>query len=161
MISLEWQQLLTHAVGFLLMLWVLKKFAWHPLLNLMDERRNKIKDEFERIDTEKAETEKIKADYDGKLKNIDAERRQKIAEAVNEANKMASDIKMSAQEEARGIINRTNEQLERDVAKAKVQLKEEMVSITLSAAQKILREKLDEAKERQLIGQFIDNIEKA
>ena len=143
------------------MLWVLKKFAWHPLLNLMDERRNKIKDEFERIDTEKAETEKIKADYDGKLKNIDAERRQKIAEAVNEANKMASDIKMSAQEEARGIINRTNEQLERDVAKAKVQLKEEMVSITLSAAQKILREKLDEAKERQLIGQFIDNIEKA
>ncbi len=161
MISLEWQQLLTHAVGFLLMLWVLKKFAWHPLLNLMDERRNKIKDEFERIDTEKAETEKIRADYEGKLKNIDAERRQKIAEAVNEANKMASDIKIGAQEEARGIINRTNEQLVRDVAKAKVQLKEEMITITLTAAQKILREKLDDAKERQLIGQFIDNIEKA
>ncbi len=161
MISLEWQQLLTHALGFLLMLWVLKKFAWHPLLNLMDERRNKIKDEFERIDTEKAETEKIKAGYEGKLKNIDAERRQKIAEAVNEANKMASDIKINAQEEARGIINRTNEQLVRDVAKAKVQLKEEMITITLTAAQNILREKLDEAKERQLIGQFIDNIEKA
>lgn len=161
MISLEWQQLLTHALGFLLTLWVLKKFAWGPLLNLMDERRNKIKGEFDRIESEKAATEKIKADYDNKLKNIEAERRQKIAEAVHEANKMASDIKMHAQEDARGIINRTNEQLERDIAKAKVQLKEEMVTITLMAAQKILHEKLDDAKERQLIGKFIDSIEKA
>lgn len=161
MISLEWQQLLTHALGFLLTLWVLKKFAWKPLLGLMEERRTKIKDEFDKIETDKAEAEDLKADYEGKLKNIEAERRQKLAEAVNEANKMASDIKMGAQEEARSIINRTNEQLDRDVAKAKVHLKEEMVTITLTAAQKILQEKLDDAKERQLIGQFIDNIEKA
>jgi len=161
MISLEWQQLLTHALGFLLMLWVLKKFAWGPLLNLMEERRQKIKDEFDKIDTEKLVAENLKADYEGKLKDIDAERRQKIAEAVNDANKMASDIKIKAQEEARGIIGRTNEQLDRDVAKAKVQLKEDMVDITLIAAEKILHEKLDDAKERQMINSFIDNIEKA
>jgi F0F1-type ATP synthase membrane subunit b/b' len=47
------------------------------------------------------------------------------------------------------------------VAAAKVQLKEDMVSITLSAAEKILHEKLDIQKERELIGKFIDNIEKA
>ena len=47
------------------------------------------------------------------------------------------------------------------MAKAKVQLKEEMVSITLLAAEKILHEKLDEPKERELIGRFIDNVEKA
>ena len=74
---------------------------------------------------------------------------------------MASDIKVSAQEEAKGMINRTNEQLERDIAKAKVQLKEDMVSITLAAAEKILHEKLDEPKERELIGKFIDSVEKA
>ena len=142
------------------MLWVLKKFAWGPLLNLMDERRQKIKDEFDRIDAEKVEADKLKAGYEDKLRNIDAERRQKIAEAVNDANEMASDIRIKAQEEARGIINRTNEQLERDVARAKVQLKEDMVNITVLAAEKILHEKLDEAKERQMIGKFIDSIEK-
>jgi len=68
---------------------------------------------------------------------------------------------MSAQEEARGIVTRTNEQLQRDIASAKVQLKEDMVSITLSAAEKILHEKLDASKERQLISGFIDGIEKA
>ncbi len=161
MISLEWQQILTHALGFLIALWILKKYAWGPLLNMLDERRQKIEGEFKRIDDEKAEADKLKAEYENKLKNIEAERRQKIAEAVNEANKMASDIKTGAQEDARNMVNRTNEQLKRDVSIAKVQLKEDMVNITIRAAEKILHEKLGEAKERELIGKFIDGIEKA
>jgi F-type H+-transporting ATPase subunit b len=143
------------------MLWILRRYAWKPLLGLIDERRQKIIDEFKEIDDKNAEADKFKAEYADKLKNIEAERRQKIAEAVNEANKLASDIKISAQEEARGIITRTNEQLGRDVAKAKIALKEEMVAITLSAAEKILHEKLDEAKEREMIGRFIEEVEKA
>jgi F-type H+-transporting ATPase subunit b len=159
--NIEIAQVITHIIGFLVTVWLLKKFAWKPLLSMMEQRRQKIVDEFKKIDDGKEEAEKLKANYEGKLKNIDAERRQKIADAVNEANKMASGIKINAQEEARGIISRTAEQLERDVAKAKVQLKEEMVSITLSATEKILHEKLDEPKERELIGRFIDNVEKA
>ncbi len=161
MISLEWQQLLTHTLGFLITLWVLKKFAWGPLLGLLEERRQKIADEFANIDSEKEATGKLKAEYENKLKNIEAERRQKIAEAANEANKLSSDIKTSAQEEARNIVNRSKEQLARDISSAKVQLKEDMVSITMAAAEKILHEKLDAAKERQLISGFIDGIEKA
>ena len=130
-------------------------------MGLLEERRQKIADEFATIDSEKEATEKLKEEYEHKLKNIEAERRLKIAEAANEANKLSSDIKMSAQEEAREIVNRTTEQLERDVASAKVQLKEDMVSITLAAAEKILHEKLDDAKERQLVSGFIDGIEKA
>ena len=154
-------QIVTHIVGFLIVVFLLKKFAWKPLLAMMDERRQKIVDSFKEIDDKNLEADKLKADYEDKLKNIDAERRQKIAEAVNEANKIASDIKISAQADAKKMIDRTNEQLQRDVAQAKIQLKEEMVSITLSAAEKILHEKLDEAKERELIGKFIDSVEKA
>ncbi|MFH2036048.1 MAG: F0F1 ATP synthase subunit B [Candidatus Zixiibacteriota bacterium] len=160
-ITLEWQKMLTHAVGFLIFFWVMKKFAWGPLLSLLDERRQKIVSSFQDIDDKNAEADKLKGEYEDKLKNIEVERRQKIAEAVNEANKMASDIKITAQEEARAIVNKTNEQLERDVAKAKIQLKEEMVSITLAAAEKILHEKLDAKKDRELIGKFIDSVEKA
>ena len=64
MISLEWQQLLTHAVGFLITLWILKKFAWGPLLGLMEERRNRIVDEFKRIDDEKAKVAQQAAAYE-------------------------------------------------------------------------------------------------
>lgn len=160
-IKLIWQELLTHAVGFIIFFWVLKKFAWGPLLSLLDERRQKIKDSFNEIDEKNAEADKLKSDYEDKLKNIETERRQKITEAVNEANKLASDIKIAAQEESKKMIDRTNEQLQRDIAQAKIQLKEDMVKITLSAAEKILHEKLDENKERELIGKFIDSVEKA
>jgi len=159
--SIEISQLITHAIGFLITVWLLKRFAWKPLISMMEERRQKIIGEFQKIDDEKAAAEKLKAEYNDKLKDIDAERRQKIAEAVNEASKIASDIQVEAQEKAHKMITDTNEKLTRDVARAKVQLKEEMISITLTAAEKILHEKLDEKKDRELIGRFIDNIEKA
>ena len=49
----ELQQVLTHTVGFLITVWVLKRFAWGPLLGMMEERRNKIVGEFQKIEEEK------------------------------------------------------------------------------------------------------------
>lgn len=157
----ELPQLITHAVGFLITLWVLKKFAWGPLLSLMEERRNKIASEFKNIDEEKTKAAELTAEYEAKLKDIDAERREKLLEAVNEGKKIADEIKLAAQEEAKKASAKAKDELERDVAKAKVQLKDDMVSMTISAAEKLLKEKLDDAKHRELIGGFIDNVEKA
>ncbi len=69
-ITLEWQKMLTHAVGFIIFFWVMKKFAWGPLLNLLDERRQKIADSFKEIDDKGAATDKLKGEYEDKLKNI-------------------------------------------------------------------------------------------
>ena len=54
--DLQWQLLVTHIVGFLITLWILKKFAWRPLLGIMEERRNRIKEEFDKSDKEKENT---------------------------------------------------------------------------------------------------------
>ena len=159
--DIQWQLLITHVVGFLITLWILKKYAWKPLLGIMEERRNRIKDEFDKIDKEKEDVSRLTAEYQEKLKGIEAERRAKIIEAVNEGKKMAEEIKASAREEGKQIQARARADLERDVAKAKVQLKDEMITITMTAAEKIINEKLDDEKHRQLIGSFIDNMEKA
>ena len=159
--DIQWQLLITHVVGFLITLWILKKYAWKPILGIMEERRNRIKDEFDKIDKEKEDVSRLTAEYQEKLKGIEAERRAKIIEAVNEGKKMAEEIKASAREEGKQIQARARADLERDVAKAKVQLKDEMITITMTAAEKIINEKLDDEKHRQLIGSFIDNMEKA
>ena len=96
MIDLQWQQILTHAVGFLIALWVLKKFAWKPLLSLMEERRNKIVEEFNEIDNEKAKVAELTAEYEAKLRDIESERRAKLVEAVDEGKKLAAEIKAKA-----------------------------------------------------------------
>lgn len=159
--DIQLQQIITHAVGFLITLWILKKFAWGPLLAMIEERRTKIAGEFQKIEDDKAEVEKLAADYEGKLKDIDNERRAKIVEAVNEGKKMAEQIKRTAHDDAHKIGEKAKADLAQDVAKAKVQLKEDMVALTMTAAEKIIREKLDDAKHRELIGRFIDNVERA
>ncbi len=156
-----WQQALTHAVGFLITVWILKRFAWGPLLSLLEERRNKIAAEFKHIEEEKEKVNQLTAEYENKLKEIDAERRAKLVEAVNEGKKIAEEIKLAAREEAREITKKAKADLAREVDKAKVQLKDEMIAITMAAVEKIINEKLDDKKHRELIGSFIENVEKA
>jgi F-type H+-transporting ATPase subunit b len=159
--NLEWQQLLTHALGFLITLWILKRFAWKPLLALMEDRRNRIIDEFKKIDDEKARVAEQKAQYEARLREIDNERRAKLVEAVDEGKKVAAEIRAHAQDEVKELHSKAKAELERDVAKARVQLRDQMISITMTAAEKLIHEKLDDAKQRELIGKYIAEVEKA
>jgi F-type H+-transporting ATPase subunit b len=159
--DLQWQQLLTHLVGFVITVWILKRYAWGPLLAIMEERRNKIKQEFDDIEVEKTKVSELTAQYEARLKDIDAERRAKLVEGVNEGKKIAKEIEAEARVDALRTSEKARAELERDVAKAKVQLKNDMVAMTISAAEKIINEKLDDPKHRELIGDFIDNVEKA
>lgn len=152
-------QFITHAIGFIITVLILKKYAWGPLLDLLDERRNKIKGEFEKIEEGHAEVEKLTSEYQAKLDEIDTERRATITQAVNEGKKIAEEIKASAHEDAKKITEKAKSEIERDVAKAKVQLKDDMVEITIAAATKIINEKLDDDKHRQLIANFIEGVE--
>jgi F-type H+-transporting ATPase subunit b len=159
--SLEWQQIVTHSIGFLITFFILRHFAWQPLLKLMEDRRNKIVNEFQQIDDEKVKVAKQAADYEARMKEIDAERRAKIVEAVEEGKKVASDIKATAQNEVKELHTKAKAELEREVAKAKVQLKDEMIAITMSAAEKVVREKMNDQKHRELIGKYIEEVQKA
>jgi F-type H+-transporting ATPase subunit b len=157
----KWQMLLTHAVGFLIALWILKKFAWQPILNILEERRQKIQSDFDEAAEDRKKSEKLLADYEEKLKEIDAEARKKIQEAVREGQQVATEIKDSARQESRELIEKAKSELQRDVEKAKVQLKEDLVKMTIGATEKLILERLDEQKHRQLITNFIDDVEKA
>lgn len=158
--EIHWDIFITHTIGFLVTLWILKKFAWGPLLGLLDERREKIKSEFQKIEDDRADVEKLTAEYEAKLREIENERRAALTEAINEGKKVAEEIKVTAHKEATQIVEKAKSELDRDVAKAKVQLKNDMVAMTLNAAGKIIDEKLDDDKHRQLISNFIDSVEK-
>jgi F-type H+-transporting ATPase subunit b len=159
--DIQLQQILTHALGFLIVLWLLKRYAWKPLLALMEERRTRIADEFKKIEQQHTKVDELTAEYHGKLKEIDAERRVKLVEAVNEGKKIAEEIKVAARDEARDITAKAKADAEREVSKAKVQLKNDMIAMTLTAVERLIKERLDDSKHRELIGSFIDNVEKA
>jgi len=159
--EIDLKLILTHILGFVITVWILAKFAWKPILRILQDRREKIKSEFDHIETDKAALAKTVEGYEVKLKEIDSLARQKLAEAVNEGHKMAAEIREQGRHEAKEIINRAKAELERDVQKARAALKEDMIRMTIAAAEKIISTELDDADHRRLVAGFLDRVEKA
>lgn len=158
--NLEIGQVITQIIGFLIALFILKRFAWKPLLGILEERRTKIKSEFEKIDGEKEAVKKLTSEYEARLKDIEGLARQKILEAAKDGQQMANQVKENARQEALEIMGRSRDEIQREVEKAKVQLKNDLVNLSLRAAEKIIQEKLDKEKDRKLIADFIEGLEK-
>ena len=151
-------QLVTHIIGFLIVFWILKKFAWRPLLNVMDERRNKITSELEKIEEMNREAEKRREEYESRIRSIEGEARERINAAVNEGRQVASEIQDNARKDAEKIREKARATIEIEVAKARQELREEVVQLTLLATEKIIHEHLDEDKHRRLITEFVDHL---
>lgn len=158
--NLSIQEILTQAGAFLLLVFVLKKMAWKPLLKLLDDRRNKIAGEFEKIDHTKSEVEKLKQDYEHARSHIEEEARAKIQQAIDEGKTISKELQETARKESRMILEKAKEDIQLEVAKAKVTLRHEIADLTLAATERILNEKLDEAKDKELILGVIENLEK-
>src|SRR4051794_40652995 len=109
--DLDTKQIISQIIAFLIMLWILKRFAWKPLLQIMEERRQHIKAEFEAIDQQKLDIKKLQAEYAATLKGIDAEARARLQEGVNEGRKIAQEIQQSARLQSQEIIKKAHDEI--------------------------------------------------
>jgi len=149
---------ITQIIGFLLMVWILRRYAWGPVLGMLEARRQKIAGEFAAADRAKAEANELKTRYEQELRGIEAQARQRLQEAVVEGQHVAAEIKTQAQREAAQRLERAADEIAREREKAKELLKEQMVALAVRAAEKILRQKLDDQGQRKLAGEFIDEV---
>ena len=154
--NLEIQQILTQAIGFLVLLFILKKIAWKPLLSLLDERREKISSEFRNIEQTKSELSRLEQDYKARLAEIEAQARQKIQEAIAEGQRIAVEVQEKAREEGKNILNKAKDNIELEIAKARVELRNQVASLAIRAAEKVIKEELSEERHKRLVTEFID-----
>ncbi len=158
--NLSVQEILTQAVAFILLVWVLKKMAWKPLLKLLDERREKIRTGFEEIGRTKKELEQLKTDYERARAHIEDEARQKLQQAIDEGKHVARELQEGSRREARAVLEKAKEDISLEVAKAKVTLRNEIADLTLRATERLIQEKLDETKDKEIVLDFIEDLEK-
>jgi F-type H+-transporting ATPase subunit b len=152
------RQVATQILGFLLLLWGLRKWAWGPVLGMLEARRQKIAGAFEEADRKKAEALDLKARYEQDLRGIEAQARQRIQQAVAEGQQVAAEIKAQAHAEAQQRVARAEDEIGREREKAKELLKEQIISLAVRSAEKILRQNLDDQAQRKLAAEFIDEV---
>jgi F-type H+-transporting ATPase subunit b len=156
MLSIDTSQVIMQIVSFLMILWVMKRFGWKPLLDTMQARKDTIHAEFDAIALKHDEADQLLLEYQTKLKEIEKEARFKIQEAIIEGRKIGAQIEREAEEKAREILEKTKSEVVMEVAEAKVQLKEDIANFIVGTTEKILHEKLDDNEQSKLIARFID-----
>ena len=149
---------LTHLAGFLLFIWVIKRFAVGPVMRVLDERREKIAGHFDQIEAAEKRVAALKDEYEKRIEGIDEEAHRRMTEEVNRGRRIAEEIAENARREAANIIESARANIQIQIAQARVQIKDEVIALTLAAAEKLIRERLDTAKHREMIGAFIDEL---
>ena len=161
MMNLDFQQILTQAVGFLILLGLLKLFFWKPVLALLDQRKEKIASELKHIEDSKAELAKLKAEYEARIAAIEEIGRQKIKEAVEEGKRITGELKAKAEEQSRQIIESGRENINQELLKTKQELKSHIVDLALRVTESIILEKLTADHDKKLVEDFLAEIDKA
>ena len=154
--NLEWGQIVTQMIGFLIAVLLLKKYAWNKLLGVLEERRQKIASSFQKIEATQNEVAALKVKYDKELEKIDDLCRLNIQEAAKQANEMAAEIREEARKEAVTMREKAKEDIEREIDKANAALRDQIVDTVIAATEKVIHERLDAEKHGQLIKTFIN-----
>jgi F-type H+-transporting ATPase subunit b len=149
---------LTHLVAFLCFIFLLNYFAVKPILRLLDERREKIATQFDQIANSEKRVTALREDYEKRLRDIDDEARKRVLEEINKGKRVAEEIAEKARADAAEAIEKAKTTVQIQVDKARVELKEEVITLALAAAERLIHERLDDAKHRELVGAFIQEL---
>jgi F-type H+-transporting ATPase subunit b len=147
-------------VTFVVLAAVLAKFAWKPMLKMLGEREEKIRNSLEQADKARAEAAEMMKQNEKNLAHAEAEYQKMIREGKSLAEKLKDDIVAKAHQQAEQELARAGEEIQRNLESAKQQLRSEVADLAIQAAEKILDETLDETKQKKLVDKFINQLPK-
>ena len=147
-------------VTVLLLVLLLSKFAWKPILSVLKQREDAIKDSLEQADKAKEEAKKILAENQNNLAKAEEESKKIIEQSRQFAENLKEQILKESKEQAQKLIADAAEEIERKKNAAFDELKNQIADISIKAAEKILKENLDAEKNKKLVDKYISDISK-
>jgi F-type H+-transporting ATPase subunit b len=149
-----WQSVL-----FIILLVILKKYAWGPILNSVEEREEGIRSAIDEAKAAKEEMAQLKASNEDLLKEARIEREAMLQEARAIKDKIVGDASNTAKEEAAQIITAAKATIESEKQKAMVEIKNQVAELSIEVASLILKENLSsDAKQSELAEKYVKEL---
>ena len=143
-------------VGLVLLL---KKYAWKPILDTINERESSIKDALSAAAAAREEMENLQADNQRILKEARAERDTLLKEARTSSNQIVEQAKAEAKKEADKIMQQTQEAIANEKAAAVEDLKRQVAGFSIEIAEQVLKSELEsESKQKQLVEKLLSDV---
>ena len=159
-VIISWE-LLFQIVNTIILFVVLKKILFKPVLNIIDARENGIKEAIATGEQAKNEGLALKAEYEQKLSLAKNEGQEIIKQATLRAEQKSDEIISIAKEEANSLKERANKDIAQERQKVMNELKNDISSIAILAASKVIEEDIDQSKHEEMINKFIEEVGEA
>jgi F-type H+-transporting ATPase subunit b len=148
--------LITQIINFAILLFLLQRFLYRPVLNMLAERRERIREGLAEAERVRAEAEEQRKKYEEELAQQRQESQERIQKAMQASEEAREEIIAEARKEAEQIKQRAREEIEYERRQALEQLRTQVADLSILAAKRILDGAIDEKTQRQLIQSFID-----
>lgn len=145
-------------INFLILVFLLKKFAYKPVLNMLDERKRSIEESLSRAEKARDEAERMQKEYEAQLAQAREEAQRIIEQATKLGEQMKEEILANAQAEASKAIQRAQEEIAREREKAVAALREEVANLAVLAAGKVLGRAISVEDHEKMIKEFIAEV---
>ncbi|WP_153126351.1 F0F1 ATP synthase subunit B [Peribacillus tepidiphilus] len=140
---------------FIILLALLKKFAWGPLMGIMKQREEHIANEIEAAEKSRVEAAKYLEEQRELLKQSRVEAQGLIENAKKHGEEQREEIIMSARAEAERIKEAAKREIEQEKEKAVAALREQVASLSVMIASKVIEKELTEADQEKLINEYL------
>lgn len=159
--SVDTTMLVATLVAFAVFAAILAKFAWGPLLQVIDDREKTIREQVDSAEKAAAESKATLAQHQELLRGAGRDRDEILARAAKDAEAVRAELQARARADAEQIVARAREQMQREKEQAVAELRSQVADIAVEAASRIVKSSLSEDAQRKLVDDYIKELPRA
>ena len=145
-------------ITFIILLLILKKVAWKPILTALDKRESDIRESLAQAEKAKEDAKKILEENQANLAKAEEESKKIIDQSRTYAESLKEQLIKESKEQAKKIVDDASSEIQRKKDAAFEELKGQIAEIAVNAAEKIIRESLDAQKSKQVIDKYLNDV---
>lgn len=146
--------------NFLLLVYLLKKFAWGPVIGALEKREAQIESDKQTAAQARESAEKLKKELDDRLAQITDEAAKKMAAAVKTGETQRDQLLAEAKQQAQRLLEQAKAQIEAEKNKALADVRGEIASISLLAASRVVERQVTDATADQIVENVLEEVTK-
>jgi F-type H+-transporting ATPase subunit b len=155
-LGLNTRDFIWHTINFIVLIVLLSRFLYRPIVGMLDERTRRIQESLEAAERARADVAQADRERDELLASARREIQEMMTTAQQVAERIQSEARTTAQQEAQRIVETARQEADAERAQAMAELRREVASLAVAAAERVISRSLDDQAHRQLVEQFLD-----
>lgn len=157
-LGIEWQSLLFQAINFLILLFVLKKFVYTPVINLLEKRKKQVDESVTKAEEIEKRFEDTAREREDIIKEARHEGHGLREQALQDADKLREQKVQETKKEIEGLLEKARAQITEEKEQALSSVRKEAAALVILASEKVLRERLDEPHDKALVERTVKEL---